>query len=225
MTPTIALFDIDGTLVTCGGAGRRSMTRAFADLGASASCIDFDFGGMTDRAIARRGLRASGRPETDAEIEALIARYLGHLQDELPRSAGFRVLPGVVALLDALRTRPGLALGLGTGNVVRGAATKLAQGGLLGRFAFGGYGCDHEDRAALLAAGAVRGAAQLGLSVEACRVIVLGDTPRDVAAAHAIGASCVAVATGTFGVEALREGGPALVVQDLTSPAVHAWFD
>jgi phosphoglycolate phosphatase-like HAD superfamily hydrolase len=97
---------------------------------------------------------------------------------------------------------------------------KLTRLGLYHRFAFGGFGCDHEDRPRLLHAGAARGAAHLGASLGACRLVVIGDTPRDVAAARAIGAESVAVATSAFTVEALRAAGASAVFSDLTHEGV-----
>lgn len=221
MTPTIALFDIDGTLVSCGGAGRRSMERAFVEVGAAVEAARFDFGGMTDRAIARQGLRNAGLDDADGAIDALIERYLAHLADEVPRSEGYRVLPGVVELLERLVSRERLAIGLGTGNVETGARVKLTRGALHDRFVFGGFGSDAEDRAQLLAIGAERGAARLGLPRRECRVVVIGDTPRDVSAALAIGAECIAVGTGAHGAASLQALGAHVAVDDLRDE--RAW--
>lgn len=222
MGRTIALFDIDGTLVTCGGAGRRSMERAFAEVGAPPSASDFAFGGMTDVAIARQGLRNAGRPDEPAAVASLLDRYLLFLRDEIPRSVGYAVLPGVREIVDRLLGLGSIAVGLGTGNLARGADVKLAPGGLHDRFAFGGFGSDHEDRPTLLRIGAERGAARVGRALEECRVVVIGDTPRDVSAARAIGAECVAVATGGHTASALT--GAELVVEDLRDPRAYAWI-
>jgi phosphoglycolate phosphatase len=231
---TIVLFDIDGTLVSCGGAGRRAMERAFADAGATASAgaLEFDFGGMTDGSIARRGLARAGLASDDAAVARLLERYLVHLEDEVPRSPSYKVLPGVIAMLDRLVAsiasaaggRGGgarLAIGLGTGNVERGARVKLSRGALHDRFRFGGFGSDHEERAPLLRVGAERGAAELGLARQECRVVVIGDTPRDVEAALAIGAECLGVGTGRHTAEALIACGAHAAVADLEDE--RAW--
>ncbi len=216
MGKAVVLLDVDGTLVTCGGAGRRAMEAAFRDLCGRADVCDFAFGGGTDRAIARRGLTNAGHEPSEAAIDALLARYLEHLPGSLASSRGYAVLPGVEGLLGALGDRAELAVGLGTGNVEVGARAKLRPAGLDARFAFGGFGCDAEERAALLEAGARRGAARLGIERAECRVIVIGDTPRDVAAAAAIGAECVAAATGSHRVEELAHA--TLAVADLRAP-------
>ncbi|HJL01134.1 MAG TPA: HAD hydrolase-like protein [Polyangiaceae bacterium LLY-WYZ-15_(1-7)] len=220
MQPSVLLFDVDGTLVNTGGAGRRAMAQAFGEVTGDATALDrIELGGMTDRLILREGLRAIGRPFEEALFERIIAVYLGHLAEELPRSEGYEVLPGVLEVVEALAVAGAhLALGLGTGNVEKGAFLKLSRAGLDTRFAFGGFGDDAEDRGELIRHGAERGAAALGQPLEACRVVVIGDTPRDVSAAAAIGATCVAVATGGHGADVLREAGAPHVVENLRDP-------
>jgi phosphoglycolate phosphatase len=222
MRPTVVLFDIDGTLITCGGAGRASMERAFTDVVGRGDVLDFPFGGMTDRAIARAGIERSGAAPSEPAIERLLTRYLAHLEGEVQRAERYRVLDGVVALLDRLEPIAHVVSGLGTGNVEHGARIKLDRASLWHRFAFGGFGSDAEDRAELLACGARRGAAHLGTSAPA-RVLVIGDTPRDVAAARAIGAEVVAVATGGYTREQLEPHAPDLLVDTLEDPRVSAW--
>lgn len=223
--PTVVLFDVDGTLITCGGAGRAAMEAAFRDTVGRDDVCGFSFAGHTDRAIAREGLRGAGLEPDEAAIDAFLDRYLSHLQPAIDRSERYAVYDGVTELLDALEGRDGWAIGLGTGNVERGARAKLRRGDLAERFGFGGFGCDHEERPRLIAAGAARGAARLGVAVEACRVIVIGDTVRDVDAARAIGARCIGVATGSTGADALRERGADLAVDALTDAAVRAFLD
>lgn len=217
--PTIFLFDIDGTLVSTGGAGTRAMGWAFDQTHSRRdACDSFSLGGMTDRAIIRKALRAIEATDDDAQIDRVLETYLSRLPHEMATSTDARVLAGVHAALEIVQARPHSAIGLGTGNVRRGAETKLGAMGLMQHFAFGGFGCDHEDRGELLAAGARRGAQQLGRRLEECAVLVIGDTPRDVQAAHAIGAACLAVATGPVALETLQATGARWVVRDLTDP-------
>lgn len=196
---TVLLFDIDGTLILTGGVGRRAMVGAFASLHGKSDVFEgFSFAGMTDRAIVRHGLKACLAEVAEAEIDRLLEAYLSLLETELGHADGYRILPGVTALLESLHGTPEVAIGLGTGNVRRGALAKLARGALDGAFAFGGFGCDAEDRIELLRAGATRGAAALGVPLADCRVVVIGDTPRDVTAAAGIGARCIGVGTGGY---------------------------
>lgn len=206
--PTILLFDIDGTLLASGGAGRRAMEHAFIEIcGSAAPCRGFSFAGMTDRAIVRLALTTAAMDTSPAAIDAIMAAYLTHLDAELVRADDFRVLPGVLAALSVARERPRLALGLGTGNVRRGAMAKLRRGAIDGHFGFGGFGCDDEARPELIRIGAERGAAALGLRLQEARVVVIGDTPLDVAAARAIGADSIGVATGRHSVSELQAAG------------------
>ncbi|MFK7991687.1 MAG: HAD family hydrolase [Sandaracinaceae bacterium] len=222
--PTVLLFDIDGTLLTCGGAGRAAMERAFEALVGSRAVCDFSFGGNTDRGIARQGFLNAGREASEDEIDQLVERYLAALAEELPKSENYRVFPGVEDLLGALTPSAGLAIGIGTGNVEEGARAKLRQGGLDTHFAFGGFGCDHELRTKLVEAGATRGASRLGVPRGDCRVVVIGDTPRDVSAARAIGAECLVVKTGWSAIEDLEATEPDRLVNDLTDASALAFL-
>jgi phosphoglycolate phosphatase-like HAD superfamily hydrolase len=215
------LFDVDGTLLSAAGAGRRALERAFAaHCGTPEPLRDIQFNGMTDPGIVRAGMERLGRDADAALIAAILDDYLALLPDELAATAGPQVYPGVATLLETLVAEAHLAVGLGTGNVQGGARLKLAAAGLEGYFGFGGFGSDHEDRAELLRIGAARGAARLGAAPADCRVLVIGDTPRDVAAARAIGAATLAVTTGGFSAETLRGAGATWTVADLTDAAV-----
>jgi phosphoglycolate phosphatase-like HAD superfamily hydrolase len=218
--PTVLLFDVDGTLITTGGAGRRAIERAFSALHGGDGALAFSLGGMTDRGIVRAGLRERGLPDGDEAIDALLERYLVLLDEEVRGAGSYRAHPGVRELLEALGERA--AVGLGTGNIARGAEIKLARVDLWRRFAFGGFGSDHEERAEILRIGAARGAERLGLPLAACRVVAIGDTPRDVLAAHAAGARCVGVATGSYTTAQLRDAGADAVFATLADPRAAA---
>lgn len=207
-TPTVLLFDVDGTLVSTGGAGGRALRGALRAEGYR-DAETFSYAGMTDRAIVRRHLTESSIEATDAIIDTVLERYLTLLTEEVERTPAdsYIVHEGMMEALDEAEARSGFAVGLGTGNVERGARIKLGRVGASDRFTFGGFGCDAEDRSELIAVGAARGAARLGVPLEACRVVVIGDTPRDVAAALANGAECVAVATGHYDAESLSSAG------------------
>jgi phosphoglycolate phosphatase len=220
MRPTVLLYDIDGTLISTAGAGRQALERTFQRRYGRTDVLSFRFDGMTDPAIFRGGLVALGLPEEEIEREtqATLSDYLGVLAEICATATGFRVHAGVPEALAVTAARAEFAVGLGTGNVAEGARLKLERVDLYRHFAFGGYGSDHADRAMLLRIGAQRGAARLGVDLGRCRVVVIGDTPKDIAAARAIGAECVAVATGSFTVEALREHGATHAFASLAAP-------
>lgn len=219
----IVLWDVDGTLVSCGGAGRRSLERA---LGSACGPLDgalatLRLDGMTDRLIVREAFALLGHPFTEAACDALLADYLRHLPAELG-GPGYQVLPGARAALEALRRR-GAPFGLCTGNLADGARAKLAQGGLDRFFEWGpdavaGFAEDGEAREIVVAAALRRASARLGRRLEPGEALVVGDTPRDVAAAHQVGCRVLAVATGRYTVEALRDCGADHVAPTLEHP-------
>ena len=188
------------------------MERAFDTVhGRAGAVAGIAFGGMTDPSIIRMGLVALGLEPRPESIDVLIEAYLIALASELASARRFRLIDHVEETLHRV-SGSGHAIGLGTGNVKRGADLKLARAGIAPRFAFGGFACDAEDRAELLRIGAGRGRS----NAPHPRVVVIGDTPRDVAAAKAIGAECLAVATGKFGLAELEASTPTLAVADLS---------
>lgn len=199
MRPTVLLFDIDGTLITTGSSARRAIERAFERHTGHRDAFDFPFDGMTDRAIVRAALRKVDLPADEAAIDAFLPLYLETLAEEMEKAPIFRVHRGMERAIDTALATPNVAVGLGTGNVKEGARVKLQRAKLHDRFAFGGFGCDHEDRPTLIRIGAERGAARLGVPLAECRVVIIGDTPKDVHAARAIGAESIGVGTGSFG--------------------------
>ena len=224
--PTVLLFDVDGTLVTTCGAGRRAIERAFELRHGTKEILSFSFGGMTDKAIVRNALTALGRTfasesDLEREMDETLAFYLQVLAEEV-RQTRIRIHDGMERALDQADARPAVALGLGTGNIRKGAEIKLGCVGIYHRFSFGGFGDDSIDRPTLLMAGARRGAERLGIPIEDCRVVVIGDTPKDVAAAKAIGAESIAVATGMHDIAELKQCDPTVAFESLADPRADA---
>ncbi len=217
MQPTVLLFDIDGTLVTTGGAGRRAMRRGLTSLFANATVPEFKLDGMTDKLIVRQMLVGIGAEPTADAIEGVLAAYLAALEEEIPQvpAERYRVYTGVREAVEHGLAR-GAAVGLGTGNIKAGARLKLSHVGLYDYFSFGGFGCDAEARVELIRIGAERGATALGAPLAECRVVVIGDTPKDVAAAQGIGAECIGVGTGSYSAEELRQAGADIAFDDLS---------
>jgi len=209
------LFDIDGTLVDTGGAGMHSLQEAaveyFGDPGPP-----LDLAGSTDLGVLDAIFRHFGRSPGPTDAEAFFASYLRRLEWNLAHG-GFpgRVLPGVEELLDELDARPGVAVGLLTGNLAAGAAAKMRHFGLDRYFPFGAYGCDHADRNRLGPVALERAARHAGREFSPQDSLVIGDTPKDIACARALGAPCVAVATGAFSRDQLELAGATRVVDTL----------
>ena len=216
----VVLFDIDGTLLSTGGAGLVALRRAFEELHALPDAVEgVEFHGLTDpiilASIFRRHL---GREATDDEMARASDGYLAHLPVCLREAEGFEVLPGVPALIEELTTRGDVLLGLATGNLEAAAAAKLARAGLEGRFGPGGYGSDSADRIELTRLAVERGRAQAGGDAA---TIVVGDTIHDVRCARAAGVPCLAVATGNASPDTLRKAGAEWTVETLEAP--EAW--
>lgn len=227
--PRLLLFDIDGTLVVTGGAGKRAITRAFHELfGVADAFAGVPLSGRTDRYLVEQGLARSGQPVTPQALGRVRARYLARLAEAIDEPAqGLKaMMPGVTPLLDALGQRGDLHCALLTGNYEEGARIKLEHFDLWRRFAWGTFGDDYADRD-LLARAAVAGAPARGVPLgDPSHAIVVGDTPFDVACARAAGARAVAVATGGHSVDALRACNPDAVFEDLSDlDAVLAAID
>lgn len=215
----IILFDIDGTLVRTGGAGKAAMEAGLvAAFGVTELRDEVVYSGRTDVAITRDLLRVHGVDPTPANQRRLREAYLEHLPNSL-KTRGGTVCPGIPELLGALVGKPGVVLGLLTGNVRFGAQTKLGHFGLWDFFTCGGFGDEHFDRddVARSALACVR--EHVGRHVDPSEVWVIGDTPLDVSCARAIGAKAVAVATGWHPLEELAGHKPDLLFDDLSDHA------
>jgi len=202
------LFDIDGTLITTGGAGGKAWKQAFVELyGNPLDIREVTESGMTDPEVGRVALQnILGRDPSPKELAAAMGRYLRHLSSAIDESDGYRVMPGIEELLERL-VDAGHLLGLTTGNVEAAAHIKLARAGLNRFFSFGGYGSDSNQRAELTRCALQRGKLVSGGVLASGSAISVGDTPRDVAAGHGAGIEVVGVATGNFSVQELHQAG------------------
>lgn len=222
----VFLFDVDGTLVTARGAGRRALGAALARTFGTAGPVDtYDFRGKTDPRIIRDLMRAAGVPEADirARTPACLAAYVTALEQAVGDGSRVEVMPGVAELVRALAGRGNALLGLLTGNVEAGARVKLAPTGLLPHFRVGAYGSDDADRQRLPAIAAARAARLTGRPVAPAQLTIIGDTPLDVACARAGGATAVAVATGQHPLDELAACRPDLLFADFAdAPAALA---
>jgi phosphoglycolate phosphatase len=223
---TLVLFDIDGTLIQTGRAGVRGMNRAFADLFGAPDALDgVPVAGRTDRAIVSEVLAKIGEPAEDATITRVRDEYCRRLPEALadPASRPMGVLPGVTEMLDHLESRDDVVTGLLTGNFIAGAEIKLGNFDLWTRFAFGAFGDEHTERRALVPVAVAAAMRQGHAAFPPDRIIVIGDTPLDVDCAHAYGARAIAVATGMYPIEVLRECNAALTVATLADVSPD-WF-
>jgi phosphoglycolate phosphatase-like HAD superfamily hydrolase len=215
---TLLLWDIDGTLIASGHAGMHALQTGLRNaFGLDGALDDIDFAGRTDRWIARRIFAKFSLPDTEESFTRLIDGYLAALPAALcnPRA---RVLPGVRALLATAAARPDLAQGLLTGNLRRGAQTKLGHHGLWDFFPFGGFADDAELRNDISPHALRRAQDHTRTTFDPARVWVIGDTPHDIACARVIGARALAVATGSHTIAQLAAHAPDAVLPDLADP-------
>ncbi|MES2568584.1 MAG: HAD hydrolase-like protein [Verrucomicrobiota bacterium] len=216
MKARLLLFDIDGTLITSGGAGELALRAGLRErFGIDDDLDGIEIAGRTDSGIARKVLEKHGIAQTAENLTAFLDSYLHHLALLLPRSPG-RVLPGILPLLETLKARTDVVLGLLTGNLSRGAELKLGHYGIWHYFEFGAFADDHHDRNALGRFACERATHRHGCLFAPESVYVLGDTPHDIACARAINARAIAVATGSFSQSQLMACAPDWVFEDLS---------
>ena len=218
MQQRLILFDVDGTLIASNFSGRRVMAYALQEAYGTVGALDgYSFAGKTDLGIVMHLLTVAGIDE--ARISSGLPRFydlMAEKGEEVFAQEGLTPCSGVESLLAALRADPRFLLGLQTGNIRPTAFQKLRAAGLdPSWFRIGGFGSDSADRAGLLPA-AWRQANELtGNGFAGHNTVVVGDTPGDVLSARANNAPVLAVASGTYSIQALAENRPDYLLSDL----------
>lgn len=218
----LTLFDVDGTLLSCGGAGMLAMRRTAAALFDGRLSFDgVSPAGSMDPVLFRDALERAGAHDLAGEHERFRDHYLGELERALREGREHvRLLPGVRELLDDVRARDGVVLGMLTGNYGPAADLKLRAVDLdLGWFRVTAFGDEAETRPGLVELALARCEALLGKGVTGHDVVVIGDTPFDVACAASHGCASLAVCTGRYSRDELRAAGASVVVEDLSDPS------
>lgn len=218
---TVLFWDVDGTLLTTGRAGIFAWEEAALEATGRAVELDkLETAGLTDPQVAARILEACGtetKPETVRTLTRLYERYL---PASLPKRAG-KVMPGVREILEHARGRADVHSFLLTGNTRAGADAKLSYYGIAGFFADGAFSDDQPDRPSIARA-ALELARRAHQDVRLDSVYVIGDTPHDIHCGRAIGARCVAVASGPYSVSELEAHDPWWAVERLPEPSIFA---
>lgn len=213
----LLLFDIDGTLLRCGPQVRPLFVGALEQVyGGYEIPEGFAFAGKTDPMIVAEMVASTGLgpDEIRQRLPAMSEVYIENLKGGLKRE-GMRILPGVRELLDRLRSRDDVLLGLLTGNWRGGAREKLERFDLWQYFEVGAFGDDAADRRGLVPVALERAQHLAGRPFAVEHAMIIGDTILDVDCAQAAGVPCVAVATGFTEIEELRQAGADWAFADL----------
>lgn len=220
----MVLFDIDGTLLDTGGAGREAFARGLARATGQLDELEYvSFAGNTDRNVIEQVMTVRGLHLTEEEIRRIFRCMAEELRGLLV-TAVTRQVPGSGAFVNRL-AQMGARLGLVTGNIRACAYLKLASVGLDGHFDFGGFGDDFAEREKI-ARSALAAAQAAGHAVPAERICLVGDTPWDVAAGKALGIPVLGVASGKFGADDLLAAGAEEVTTDFTDGTrLIKWLD
>jgi phosphoglycolate phosphatase-like HAD superfamily hydrolase len=193
-----------------------ALTRTFGTPGDPS--IRYD--GKTDKQIVRESMTHAGFSDADidARMDDTIARYVASLPDRLSDPArGVGMYPGVATLIDTVHRRDDCVLGLLTGNVEAGARLKLQAVGLdFNQFRVNAFGSDSEVRAELPGVAHARMVETFGVTLRGTDVVVIGDTPADIACGRTLGARAIAVATGSYSVTDLEGHDAYAVYADLS---------
>ncbi len=228
MKTLVLLFDIDGTLITTGGAGQHAIGETIASDPADSSWVgEISFAGRTDRSIFRDFFRYYGMEESEENFQTYTRKYVESLEKHLTQREG-RVLPGVIQALQWFSDQPNVRLGLLTGNLPAAAQLKLTHYQLDHYFfsdgkAVGGFGDQQLDRDDVARDALAHVRKTLVPDILAKDIWIIGDTPNDVRCARAIGANVLAVATGRYHRAELHDCQPDLTVANLeeASPWWH----
>jgi len=214
----LILWDIDGTLITSRGVGRRVMEEAAAAVAGITEVPSIVMSGKTDPQILREIFRAAELADDHIDTilpDAIAAAEAALAAAEADLRAHGSVLPGVRELLERLDAADGVRQTLLTGNLTANAAVKVGAFDLTHLFdaEIGAYGSDHADRLELVPIALERAQRFRGETYAPEEVWVVGDTPNDLACARAGGVRCLLVGTG--GQAGLDELGADAVLADL----------
>jgi len=213
----LLLFDIDGTLLSTGGAGVRALKLVIEKrYGVQDDLHDVEIAGRTDSGIAASILKKYGVNEADENVSDFLDEYVRFLGQTVSTTDG-KILPGMSEILNQMKAKPDRVLGLLTGNIKRGAELKLRHYGLWDLFEFGAFSDDHHDRNQLGGFARARAQEKHGHDFHAAQIDVIGDTGHDVACGKAFGARTVAIATGSWSREQLAAHKPDFLFDDLAN--------
>lgn len=212
----VVFFDVDGTLIRTGGAGKAAFAYTLSSVfGVRNVAERIHFAGRTDISLVREMFKLGGIQPTTENFQRFFDAYPFWLDYLLSRTTG-GVIPGVREFIGALQRLPEPPLiGLLTGNIRLGAEIKLRHFCLWELFKTGAFADDAEDRAQIAKCARDRASQQLHKELAGHEILVVGDTPHDVRCARAIGAKALAVLTGGASRVQLAAVSPDWLVENL----------
>lgn len=215
----LILFDIDGTLLLTGGAGKISFNQVFSDLyQIEGAWQNIHPDGRTDPSLIQELFETNlGRQAREGELSRVKEAYIRSMPEALKKAEQFRLMPGVKELLSLLAEREIGLMGLATGNFEATAYQKLEHAGLGEFFSFGGFGSDHYDRLKLTRLAVARGQQKMGRLLEPEDVFLIGDTPNDIRCGKLLGLTTIGVATGSTPMKELKSYRPDFLLEDLSA--------
>lgn len=216
MSKIIILFDIDGTLLLTGGAGKDAFNHVFKELyNEDEIWNNIHPDGRTDYSLIKECYEKRFKKSPSAtEIKNIKTAYENIFLEKLASQSNFRLMPFVKDVLNKLSQNKSLLLGIATGNFQKPAWQKLKHGGIDHHFSFGGFSCDSEHRLELTQAAKLRGEKILGETAK--KIYVIGDSIHDVRCGNAIDATTIAVCTGSTSRNDLEKNGAHHVIDNLS---------
>lgn len=214
------LFDIDGTLINSGGAGKKALEYVFREIyeveNAMSGIVP---DGKTDIEIIKEILfnKANVKEVDEGIIDFIVSEYVKKLEETI-KNPSYRVIPGAKKFVQKIHYSKHNIAGLATGNIEIGAKIKLRPSGFFKYFKFGGFGSDSEDRVEILKIAYSRATKFAEEEIE--KVYVIGDTPKDVRAAKKASFISVAMATGNYTINELIREEPDFLFTSFEDPDI-----
>lgn len=224
----LVLFDIDETMISSDGAGRRAISKVlYEHYGVPEDAMRVSMSGKTDPQILQEIFSNCGKQSVfDDHFQHIFELYLGVLEEEIATSRYWIVHDGVMELLDELVLNDQVFIGLLTGNIERGAFMKLNHCGLTKYFEIGAYGSDSANRLDLPAVAAERAKSKFQRTFSPPEIVIIGDSVNDILCAKGFGAKSIAVNTGKTTWQELEALGPDYLFSSLkdTQKVLNAIF-
>ena len=218
-TPKVILFDIDGTLLKCNGAGKESLIQATKEIfNISGSMVEINFQGKTDLWILSQSLLNHGvtKKEIENNLQNLKNKYFSYLKINLKKSNPV-LLEGVNDLLEILHNHEQIHLGLLTGNFKESAYIKTGHFNIDHYFQTGAFGDDNENRNNLPAVAKKRFENSINETLSFNDLYIIGDTIFDIECAKNANAKSVAVCTGWTAKDELQAENPDLLIENFSN--------